>query len=142
MSESRHALRRIRKGERITRGYEENLSAGCILLVGMVGVSPADDGKGAIDHAALATQGGLSAGVTNANVACSSDGSKSSSLGVQAVPAQAGPCVQQDAPSVDCKCGADGHVVKARCTITVNSSTGQKCGGPYCESCYVVCNRK
>jgi hypothetical protein len=65
-----------------------------------------------------------------------------SSLRDEALPVQAGPCVQQAAGTYDCKCGADGHVVKAQCSITVNPATGQKCGGPYCESCYVVCGRK
>jgi hypothetical protein len=112
--------------------------AGCILLAGMVGVSPPPDDveDRSTDRARPTVQGGSSAG------AAGETASKSSPLGVQAAPVQAGPCVQQEAPSVDCKCGADGHVVKARCTITVNPSTGQKCGGPYCESCYVVCNRK
>jgi hypothetical protein len=55
--------------------------------------------------------------------------------------AQASECVRQQAPSVDCKCGANGQVKKAACYITVKPLTGEKCGGPYCDSCYVVCNR-
>jgi hypothetical protein len=51
-------------------------------------------------------------------------------------------CVQQPAPSVDCKCGADGHIMKATCYITVDPVTSKKCGGPYCEACTVVCARK
>ena len=56
--------------------------------------------------------------------------------------AQASDCVRQQAPSTDCKCGPNAEVKKAACYITVKPSTVEKCGGPYCESCYVVCGRK
>lgn len=55
---------------------------------------------------------------------------------------QASECVRQQAPSTDCKCGPNGEVKKSACYITVKPLTGEKCGGPYCESCYVVCDRK
>jgi hypothetical protein len=56
--------------------------------------------------------------------------------------AQAPECVRQQAPSTDCTCGPNKVVKKAACYITVKPLTGEKCGGPYCESCYVVCNRQ
>jgi len=40
----------------------EILFAGCVLLAGIIGVSPADDGKGGSINQALAIQGGLSTG--------------------------------------------------------------------------------
>lgn len=40
----------------------------------------------------------------------------------------------------DCKCGNDGRIVKSYCTQSYDSQ-GRKCGGRYCQSCYVVCGQ-
>lgn len=124
------------------------LLVGCFALAAMVGVSLADGGNSGPDGAATNVSNGRHGGVVSPATDTVCRGKETtaneavSSLNSQGIPVQAGPCVKQASGTVDCKCGADGHVVKANCEITVNPATGQKCGGPYCESCYVVCNRK
>ncbi len=51
-----------------------------------------------------------------------------------------GPCVSRPATPSSCSCGPNAVHVPAQCTITVNPVTNAQCGGPYCESCTVVCN--
>ena len=48
--------------------------------------------------------------------------------------------VRKGDPPATCECGANHEKRNAQCYSCYKPGGGQKCGGPYCESCTVVCN--
>jgi hypothetical protein len=94
--------------------------------------------------ACLSTSGGRGAAQNNIQAPDNLD--SRNMLRLQLVPLVATSCTQRKTePQVDCKCtDSSGHTFtrKASCYSCYDAMSNQKCGGPYCDQCAVICDPK